>query len=46
MDERKLKAIQEWSVPSRVAELQSFLGLDNYYRKLIKDYSKRGECLN
>ena len=36
MDDAKVKAIQEWEPPTKVPELRSFLGLVNYYRRLIK----------
>ena len=32
MDPSKVKAITEWPVPTKVKEVQSFLGLANYYR--------------
>ena len=35
MNERKVQAILDWPPPSKVAELWSFLGLANYYRKFI-----------
>ena len=41
MDERKVQAILDWPPPSKVAELRSFLGLANYYRKFIQGYSKK-----
>lgn len=41
MDEKKVKAILDWSAPTKVTELRSFLGLANYYRKFIKGYSKK-----
>ena len=41
IDERKVQAILYWPPPSKVAELQSFLGLANYYRKFIQGYSKK-----
>ena len=45
MDEGKIKAIMEWPAPKKVAELRSFLGLANYYRKFIKGYSKKVSAL-
>lgn len=45
MDEAKIKAIQEWEVPTKVTELRSFLGLVNYYRRFIKGYSARAAPL-
>ena len=40
MDKGKVQAIMEWSVPTKVTELRSFLGLANYYKRFIKEYSK------
>lgn len=39
MDERKVKAIVEWTSPIKVSELRLFLGQTNYYRRFVKDYS-------
>ena len=41
MDEKKVEAILDWPAPTKVADLRSFLGLANYYRKFIKSYSKK-----
>ena len=40
MDEDKVRVIREWSEPSKLKELLSFLGLANYYKQFIKGYSK------
>jgi len=45
MDSDKLKAIQEWRVPASVAELHSFLGLANYYRRFVEGFSRRAAPL-
>lgn len=39
MDNEKVKAIEEWDLPSKVYELRSFLGLVNYYRRFIQGWS-------
>lgn len=45
MDKRKVEAIIDWPAPTKVAELRSFLGLANYYRKFIQGYSKKVNVL-
>jgi hypothetical protein len=39
-DPKKVESIQNWPVPKNIKDLQSFLGLCNYYRCFIQDYSK------
>jgi len=45
MDKNKVKLILEWPTPKNMNELQSFLGLCNYYRKFIKNFAKIMEPL-
>ena len=40
IDPKKTKSIEEWPEPKNVKDVQSFLGLANYNRKFIQDYSK------
>jgi len=40
MDENKISAIVERKPPKNMKDVQCFLGICNYYRRFIKDYSK------
>lgn len=40
VDDHKVKAILTWPLPTSVKELQSFLGLVNYYRKFVENLSR------
>jgi len=39
MDPKKVSSILEWSVPTDIKQLQSFLGLANYYRRFIPGFA-------
>jgi hypothetical protein len=40
MDPKQLTTVKDWPVPQMIKDVQSFLGLANYYRKFITGYSK------
>jgi hypothetical protein len=40
MDPSKVQDIFRWNAPISVGDIQSFLGLDGYYRRFIKGFSK------
>jgi RNase H-like domain found in reverse transcriptase len=39
IDPAKVKVIQDWPEPQKVKDIQSFLGLANFYRRYIYNYS-------
>jgi len=39
LSQRHVEAIEKFQTPSRVVELQRFLGLTSYFRKFILDYA-------
>ncbi|KAK7878585.1 hypothetical protein WMY93_030421 [Mugilogobius chulae] len=44
-DPEKLKAVAEWPTPESRKQLQRFLGFANFYRRFIKDYSRKAAPL-
>ncbi|GBG64345.1 hypothetical protein CBR_g41546 [Chara braunii] len=38
-EESKIAAIRDWPTPRTLTELRSFLGLANYYRKFVRNFS-------
>ena len=40
VDPKKIEAILEWPRPTRVIEVRSFLGLADYYMRIVKNFFK------
>ena len=40
MDPKKVEGVLDWPQPTKVKELQAFLGFTNFYRHFIKDFAK------
>ena len=40
VDLDKMVAVQTWHAPTRVKQVQQFLGLANYYHEFIKNFAK------
>ena len=46
MEKEKVQGVIEWPVPRSVKDVQKFLGLANYYRRFVKDFSKIAKPLH
>ena len=45
VDPQKIEKIVNWKPPTNVTEIQSFLGLAGYYRKVVKGFPKLADPL-
>ena len=45
VDPQNIEKIVNWKPPTNVTEIQSFLGLAGYYRKVVKGFSKLADPL-
>ena len=46
MENDKVKAVKEWKTPTKIKEVESFLGFANFYRWFIKNFSYTARSLN
>ena len=46
MENDKFKAVKEWSTPTNIKEVESFLGFANFYQWFIKNFSHTARPLN
>ena len=45
MDPKKVSGVTEWPRPTKVKQVQAFLGFANFYRRFIKDFAKHAKPL-
>ena len=46
MEMDKVKAVKEWKTPTKIKEVESFLGFANFYKQFIKNFSYIAKPLN
>ena len=46
MEQEKIKAVKEWKTPTKVKDVESFLGFVNFYRRFIQNFSQTAKPLN
>jgi len=46
METNKVKAVKEWKIPTKIKEVESFLGFANFYKQFIKNFSHTARPLN
>jgi len=46
MEQEKIKVVKEWKTPTRVKDVESFLGFANFYRQFIHNFSHTARPLN
>jgi len=46
MEKEKVDGVLNWPIPKNVKDIRKFLGLTNYYRRFIKDFTKVARPMN
>ena len=46
MENNKIKVVKEWKTPTKIKEVESFLGFANFYWQFIKNFSYTAKSLN
>ena len=46
IEQKKIKAVKEWKTPTKVKDVESFLGFANFYQKFIQNFSHMARLLN
>ena len=46
MEQDKVKVVKKWKVPTKIKEVESFLGFVNFYQRFIQNFSHTSKPLN
>ena len=46
IEQEKIKAVKEWKTPTRVKDVESFLGFANFYQCFIQNFNYTAKPLN
>jgi len=46
IEQEKIKAIKGWKMPTKVKDVESFLGFANFYQRFIQNFSHMARPLN
>ena len=46
MEQKKIKAVKKWKMPTKVKDVESFLGFVNFYQHFIQNFSHTAKLLN
>ena len=46
IEQEKIKVVKEWKIPTKVKNVESFLGFANFYQQFIQNFSHMAKLLN
>ena len=46
IEQEKIKTVKEWKTPTKIKDIESFLGFANFYRRFIHNFSHTARPLN
>ena len=46
MEQEKIKVVKKWKIPTKVKDIESFLGFANFYQRFIYNFSYTARPLN
>jgi len=46
MEKKKVNRVLSWPEPKNIKDIRKFLGLANYYKRFIKDFTRVARLMN